>query len=81
MAVYLPIAKRFRYFDDQFLKKKRKKYDLDCFLLLENIGIIWHKRSMLVNDNTAECGICFPRKKKLSRNYLRWRYRHKKETF
>jgi len=22
----------------------------------QNIGIIWHKRSMLVND-TAECGI------------------------
>jgi len=21
------------------------------------IGIIWYKRSMLVNDNTAECGI------------------------
>jgi len=23
----------------------------------QNIGIIWHKRSMLVNDNTVECGI------------------------
>ena len=23
----------------------------------QNIGIIWHKRSMLVNDITAECGI------------------------
>ena len=23
----------------------------------QNIGIIWHKRSILVNDNTAECGI------------------------
>jgi len=23
----------------------------------QNIGVIWHKRSMLVNDNTAECGI------------------------
>jgi len=23
----------------------------------ENIGTIWHKRSMLVNGNTAECGI------------------------
>jgi len=21
------------------------------------IGIIWHKRRMLVNDNTMECGI------------------------
>ena len=23
----------------------------------QNVDIIWHKRSMLVNDNTAECGI------------------------
>ena len=23
----------------------------------QNIGIIWHKRSMFVNDNTVECGI------------------------
>jgi len=23
--------------------------------LEQNIGIIWHKRSMLVNDNTTEC--------------------------
>jgi len=23
----------------------------------QNIGIIWYKHSMLVNDNTAECGI------------------------
>jgi len=23
----------------------------------QSIGIIWHKRSMLVNDDTAECGI------------------------
>jgi len=23
----------------------------------QNIGIIWHKRSVLVNDNTEECGI------------------------
>jgi len=30
----------------------------------QDIGTIWHKRSMLVNDNTAECGIqCFSRKK------------------
>jgi len=31
--MYRPIAKRFCYFDDEFLKKKRRKYDLDCFLL------------------------------------------------
>jgi len=32
--------------------------------LEQNVGILWHKRSMLVNDNTAECGIkCFSRKK------------------
>ena len=30
MVVYPPIAKRFCYFDDEFLKKRRK-YDLDCF--------------------------------------------------
>jgi len=32
----------------------------------QNIGIIWHNRSMLVNDNNAKCGlwnICFSRKK------------------
>jgi len=33
---------------------------------------------MLVNDNTAE--YVFQEKKKLSRNYLRWRYRHKKNV-
>jgi len=27
----------------------------------QNMGIIWHKHSMLVNDNTAECGVCFSR--------------------
>ena len=32
----------------------------------QNIGIIWHKRSMLVIDNTAECGRMFLKKK---RNY------------
>jgi len=31
MAVYPPIAMRFWYFDDEFLKKKRRRYDLDCF--------------------------------------------------
>jgi len=23
----------------------------------QNIGIIWHKRSVLVNDNTGECNV------------------------
>jgi len=31
MVVYPPIAKRFCYFDDEFLKKKQRKYDLVCF--------------------------------------------------
>ena len=31
MVVYLPTAKHFCYFDDKFLKKKWRKYDLDCF--------------------------------------------------
>ena len=31
MVVYQPIAKRLCYFDDEFLNKKRRKYDLDCF--------------------------------------------------
>jgi len=43
----------------------------------QNIGIIWHKRSMLVNDNTAEYNVS-QEKKKLSRNYLRWPYSHKR---
>jgi len=43
----------------------------------QNIGIIWHKRSMLVNDNAAEYNVS-QEKKKLSRNYPRWRYRHDK---
>jgi len=32
---------------------------------------------MLVNDNTVECNVS-QEKKKLSRNYPRWRYRHKR---
>jgi len=36
----------------------------------QNIGIIWHKRSVLVNDNTAEYNVSHE-KKKQSRNYLR----------
>jgi len=34
----LKFARRFWYFDDEFLKKKRRKYDLDCFLLPEFLG-------------------------------------------
>jgi len=30
--------KRVCYFDDEFLKKKRRKYDLDCFLLPDFLG-------------------------------------------
>jgi len=41
----------------------------------QTIGIIWHKRSMLGIDNTAEHNVS-QEKKKLSRNYLRWPYRH-----
>jgi len=39
MVVYQPIAKRFCYFDDEFLKKKRRKYDLDCFCYMFSLGI------------------------------------------
>jgi len=39
MVVYPPIAKRFWYFDDEFLKKKRRKYDLDCFYYLNFLDI------------------------------------------
>jgi len=38
----------------------------------QNVGIIWHKHSMLVNDNTAEYKV-IQEKKELLRNYLRWR--------
>jgi len=43
----------------------------------QNIGIIWHKRGMLVNDNTAEYNVS-QEKRELSRNYPQWRYRHDK---
>jgi len=43
----------------------------------QNIGIIWHKRSLLVNDNTVGYNVS-QEKKTLSRNYLRWRYRRKR---
>jgi len=34
----------------------------------QNIGISWHKRRMLVSDNTAECGIeCLSRKKTITK--------------
>ena len=38
MVVYPPIAKYFCHFDNDFLKKKRSKYDLDSFLLLDFLG-------------------------------------------
>ena len=44
----------------------------------QNIGIIWHKRSMLVNDNTAECVICFSRKKETITKLSTGRYGHKR---
>jgi len=43
----------------------------------QNIGIIWHKRSILVKDNTAEYNVS-QEKKKLLLNYVRWRNRHDK---
>ena len=45
--------------------------------LEQNIGIIWHKRRMFVSDNTTEYNVS-QKKKKLSRNYPRWPYRHDK---
>ena len=45
----------------------------------QNIGIICHKRWMLVNDNTAEYNVS-QEKKQLSRNYPRWRCRHDKSA-
>ena len=47
--------------------------------LEQNIGIIRHKRSVLVNDNTAEYDAS-QEKKKLSRTYPRWRCRHDKSA-
>ena len=43
----------------------------------QNIGKIWHKRSILVNDNSVEYNVT-QEKRKPSRNYQRWRYRHEK---
>ena len=45
----------------------------------QNIGVIWRKRSTLVNDNTAEYNV-LKEKKKLSRNYPRWRCRRDKQA-
>ena len=42
-----------------------------------NISIIWHKRSILVNHNATECNVS-QEKKKLSRTYIRWGYRQKR---
>jgi len=47
----------------------------------QNIGIIRNKRSMFVNDNSLLRNVEYnvsQEKNKLSRNYLRWRYRHKR---
>jgi len=38
MMVYPSIAKRFSYFDNEFLKKKRRKHDLDYFSLPDFLG-------------------------------------------
>jgi len=32
-----------------------------------HIGIIWHKRSMLVNDNTAECNVSQEKKETITK--------------
>jgi len=45
----------------------------------QHIGIIWHKRSILVKDNTAEYNVSQEKKGTItSRNYPRWPYRHDK---
>jgi len=38
MVVCPPVTNRFYDFDNEFLKKKRSKHDLDCFLLLDFLG-------------------------------------------
>jgi len=38
MVVYPPIAKRFYFFDNEFLKKKRRKHILDYFSLADFLG-------------------------------------------
>jgi len=45
--------------------------------LHQNIGTVWHKRTILAKDNTAEYNVS-QEKNKLSRNYPQWRYRHDK---
>jgi len=53
-------------------------YHTECSNHLDqNIDIIWHKRSMLVKSTIIPRNVMFLKKKKQSRNYLRWRYRHK----
>jgi len=34
----------------------------------QNIGVIWHKRRILVNDNTAECNVSQEKKETIT-NY------------
>jgi len=48
----------------------------NCNHLNQNIGIIWHKRSVLVEDNTAQYNVSQEKK-----NYPRWRYRHDKPAW
>ena len=43
----------------------------------QNIGIIWYKDSMLVNDNTPEYNVS-QEKRNYQRHYLRWHYKHKR---
>jgi len=33
----------------------------------QNIGMIWHKRSMLVNDDTAEYNVCQEKKEAITK--------------
>jgi len=40
MMVYPPIAKDFCYFDNEFLKKKRRKHNLDYFSLPNFLGYL-----------------------------------------
>ena len=49
-------------------------------LLDQNINLNQHKLSLLISANTAECNVS-QQKNKLSRNFPRCRYRHKKKYF
>jgi len=45
----------------------------------QNINLNKHKLSLLVNDIIVECNVS-QEKRKLSRNYSRWRCRHNETT-